>query len=118
MLANPNLCIWNIKYSSHLLRSYAMADSLLAVEQSPALARLSGLRPGEEALVVGIAPACQGAERRRLLDLGILPGTRIAAALVSPSGNPVAYRVRGSLIALRTSQAEQILISGPGEVIP
>lgn len=79
-------------------------------------ARLTALKPGEDAVVAGIAPTCRGAERRRFLDLGILPGTRIEAALASPSGNPVAYRVRGALIALRHNQAEHIQIIRPEEM--
>jgi DtxR family Mn-dependent transcriptional regulator len=72
--------------------------------------RLTALRPGQQAIVAAIAPACRGAERRRFLDLGILPGTQIEAALASPSGNPIAYRIRGSLIALRHDQADHIQI--------
>lgn len=79
-------------------------------------ARLTTLKPGEQAVVAGIAPTCRGAERRRFLDLGILPGTRVEAVLVSPSGNPVAYRIRGALIALRHDQADHILITRPKEV--
>jgi DtxR family transcriptional regulator, Mn-dependent transcriptional regulator len=63
---------------------------------------------GEEAKVVAISPACQGPQRRRLLDLGVVPGTRIVAELVSTSGDPVAYRIRGAVIALRREQAEWI----------
>jgi Fe2+ transport system protein FeoA len=48
------------------------------------------------------------------MDLGILPGTVIAAELVSPGGDPVAYRVRGTLLALRREQAEHILINRVG----
>ncbi len=73
--------------------------------------RLTSLKPGQHAIVAAIAPACRGAERRRFLDLGILPGTQIEAALASPSGNPVAYRIRGALIALRHDQAEHIQIT-------
>jgi DtxR family Mn-dependent transcriptional regulator len=73
--------------------------------------RLTSLKPGQQATVAAIAPACRGVERRRFLDLGILPGTQIEAALASPSGNPVAYRIRGSLIALRHEQAEHIQIT-------
>lgn len=86
----------------------------LAARTSPTQAspaqRLTSLKPGQQAIVAAIAPTCRGAERRRLLDLGILPGTQIEAALASPSGNPVAYRIRGSLIALRHDQAEHIQI--------
>lgn len=63
---------------------------------------------GEGARVLGISPACQGAQRRRLLDLGVVPGTVIEAEMASASGDPIAYRIRGAVIALRRSQAEWI----------
>jgi Fe2+ transport system protein FeoA len=53
---------------------------------------------------------CAGANRRRLMDLGILPGTRLQAELKSPLGDPVAYRVREALIALRREQAREVEI--------
>lgn len=71
---------------------------------------LSSLRPGELGVVTGIAPNVRGAERRRLLDLGVLPGTEIIAELRSPSGNPMAYRIRGAVIALRDDQARMISV--------
>jgi Fe2+ transport system protein FeoA len=61
--------------------------------------RLSSLRVGESRTVVGISAACQGLQRRRLLDLGVIPGTEVTAVFDSPLGNPTAYRVRGALIA-------------------
>ncbi|MCP5099172.1 MAG: ferrous iron transport protein A [Chloroflexi bacterium] len=72
---------------------------------------LSGLSVGETAVVSHIAPTCRGAERRRFMDLGILPGTKIAAEMRSPSGDPTAYRIRGAVIALRTEQASHIKIN-------
>jgi Fe2+ transport system protein FeoA len=59
---------------------------------------------------VAISQASRGAERRRLLDLGILPGTKITAETRSPSGDPTAYIIRGALIALRQNQAKQIKV--------
>ncbi|MEZ4623019.1 MAG: metal-dependent transcriptional regulator [Caldilineaceae bacterium] len=69
---------------------------------------LSTLALGESGTVLRLSPRCQGAERRRLLDLGILPGTVIHAEMISPSGDPVAYRIRGALIGLRKEQADFI----------
>ena len=69
------------------------------------------LRPGESAEVVRISPACQGAQRRRLLDLGVLPGTVVSAEFEGALSDPMAYRIRGALIALRKSQAEWIYIT-------
>jgi DtxR family Mn-dependent transcriptional regulator len=72
--------------------------------------RLDTLEPGQMGEVITISPACRGLERRRLLDLGILPGTMIRSEFVSPSGDPVAYRIRDALIALRKQQAKNIRI--------
>ncbi|MGD9375983.1 MAG: FeoA family protein, partial [Anaerolineae bacterium] len=82
------------------------------VEQS-AVEHLSDLEPGEKAVVAGLSPSCRGSERRRFLDLGILPGTAVEAEMISPSGDPTAYRVRGALLALRREQAEYIRITRP-----
>lgn len=71
---------------------------------------LDALRPGESAEVVRLAATVQGPARRRLLDLGVVPGTVIRAELASVSGDPVAYRIRGALIALRDAQAREILV--------
>lgn len=72
--------------------------------------RLSSLREGETAAMVGLTPACVGPERNRLLDLGVVPGTEVAIELVSAHGSPIAYRIRGAVIALRREQADRILI--------
>lgn len=69
---------------------------------------LDQLKPNAAATVVALTS--EGAERRRMLDLGILPGTRVEAVMGSPLGDPVAYRVRGSVVALRREQARQIQI--------
>ncbi len=75
---------------------------------------LADAAPGETVRVLEISPVCQGAQRRRLLDLGVVRGTRITPELVSAPGDPVAYRIRGALIALRREQARWILVERPG----
>jgi len=77
---------------------------------------LADLRVGERARVLGLTPACRGAERRRLLDLGFVAGTPVEVEMVSPAGDPTAYRVRGTVIALRREQAGLIRIA-TGETI-
>jgi len=78
--------------------------------------RLSGLDLGQRAVVVGISRVCRGQPRRRLLDLGIVPGTVVTAELRSPSGDPTAYRIRGAMIALRREQADLIHVEREPEV--
>jgi Fe2+ transport system protein FeoA len=70
--------------------------------------RLDELRPPMDAVVVGLDAV--GAERRRLMDLGILPGCTVRAERVSPLGDPTAYVVRGGLVALRRAQAEKVVV--------
>jgi DtxR family Mn-dependent transcriptional regulator len=75
---------------------------------------LTSLKPGEVAHIVNLSPRIRGVERRRLMDLGILPGTLIETEMVSAGGDPIAYRIRGAVIALRNSQAELINICRDG----
>jgi DtxR family Mn-dependent transcriptional regulator len=72
---------------------------------------LSSLKIGEAGTILGIAKALRGQQRRRLMDLGIVPGTKIEAELESLTGDPVAYRVRGTTVALRKKQTEKIYLS-------
>lgn len=76
---------------------------------------LANLQPGDTARVVSLSPALRGSERRRFMDLGILPGTQLTAELVSAGGDPTAYLVRGALIALRREQAQHIKVRRQAE---
>ena len=90
---------------------------LAAEEMEGPFETLSTLRLHESGRVVRISPACRGLERRRLMDLGIIPGTEVEAEIRSPVGDPTAYRVRGAVIALRREQADQVLITRPMEAV-
>lgn len=48
--------------------------------------------------------------RRRLLDIGLTPGTTVEKVMVNPGGNLIAYMIRGALIAIRNDDAEQVLV--------
>jgi DtxR family Mn-dependent transcriptional regulator len=71
---------------------------------------LSKLHDDQTAEVVALDEACQGYTRRRLLDLGMTPGALLKPEMRNFFGDPRAYRVRGTLIALRREQAEQVLV--------
>ncbi len=70
---------------------------------------LADITPGSTGMVTAVHS--EGPERRRMMDLGIVPGTVIRAEMRSPMGDPVAYRVRGALIALRREQARLIEVT-------
>lgn len=69
---------------------------------------LSQLDIGEQASVVAVDG--EGIWKRRMLDLGLVRGTKVKAIQRSPSGDPVAYYIRGAVIALRSEDASKILI--------
>ncbi len=71
---------------------------------------LASLSLGDKGVVAELSPACRGLQRRRLMDLGIVPGTTIEAEMRSPGGDPTAYRIRGATIALRREHAELVLV--------
>jgi DtxR family Mn-dependent transcriptional regulator len=75
---------------------------------------LNVLKMGEKGRVVSLSPRIRGAERRRMMDLGVLPGTVISAEFVSPGGDPTAYRIRDALIAIRGDQAQWIRVEPVG----
>jgi len=69
---------------------------------------LANLAPGSVCQIVSLE--LSGLLRRRILDLGIVPGTLIRCIRRGPSGDPTAYLVRETLIALRSEEAAQILV--------
>ena len=71
---------------------------------------LDNLSLNKSSRVAGLS-AC-GAMRRRMIDLGIVEGTKIECVGRSPSGDPSAYLVRGAVIAIRKRDARNILVDG------
>jgi DtxR family Mn-dependent transcriptional regulator len=114
-ISPQRVCLW-ADGDEHILAPMVAAN--LSVVPLPRAAReeqsvgepLSSLKPGEEGKVLLLSRQCRGQERRRLLDLGVLPGTVIRAELKSPNGDPTAYRIRDALMALRAEQAEVIRV--------
>lgn len=75
-------------------------------------ATLAGLKSGSRAVILGLTAS--GEMRRRLEDIGFVPSTPVVCIRYSPLGDPHAYRIRGSIIALRRKDAETILIREEG----
>ena len=70
------------------------------------------LAPGHRAWVGELS--AQGELRRRLRELGFVPGAQVECLGRSPLGDPAAYRVRGAGVALRRRDA-QVIALGRGE---
>lgn len=74
----------------------------------PQMRSLHTLEVGEQGYVQKLC--CEGGIRRRLLDIGLVEGTTVTCVGRSPSGDPMAYRIRGAVIAIRNADAANILI--------
>lgn len=75
---------------------------------------LTNLQKGETSTITELSSSLNGAERRRLLDLGIVPGFEITYLYPSPLGEPRAFRILDSEIALRREQTNNIFIESEG----
>ena len=74
--------------------------------------RMSSLSVGEKGRIVAVTN--EGAIRRRLMDIGFTEGTRVACLRRSPLGDPTAFTVKGSVIALRREDAAGIYVETEG----
>lgn len=50
----------------------------------------------------------QGALRRRLLDMGLTPKTKIQVTKIAPMGDPMELYLRGYVLTLRLQDAAEI----------
>ena len=93
-----------------------LAALLLAAEIPPSdmtrgkALSLIDLQEGEASEIIEIVADCQGFTRRRLLDLGMTHGALVSVELSSAFGGPRAYRIRGTLVALRDDQASKVKV--------
>ena len=68
---------------------------------------LKDLRPGESGTVIGFA---NQALPRRLLEMGLLPGTEVTVVRLAPFGDPMDLKVHGYHLSIRKKQASLICV--------
>jgi ferrous iron transport protein A len=66
------------------------------------------MRPDDEAVVLSV----EGTEHesRRLIDLGLVPGTPVRALRCAPLRDPIAFRFRDTTLCLRREQAKLVRV--------
>lgn len=69
---------------------------------------LCDLKVGECGTVVSVKS--KGDILRRLLDIGVISGTRVKCVLKSPLGDPTAYLIRGAVMALRKEDCLDVMV--------
>ena len=72
---------------------------------------LKKMTPGTQGIIAGIDPECLLS--RRLLDLGFAEGTGIQCLFHSMFGDPTAYEICGTVIALRAGDGASVLVRLP-----
>lgn len=71
---------------------------------------LDQLKVGTSAVITAVCG--DGALRCRLLDMGLIPHTRVTLQKVAPMGDPIEIRVRGYELTLRVEEAQKIEVEG------
>lgn len=71
--------------------------------------KLSELAPGNAGVIESVGG--EAAFRRRLIDMGITPGTKVTIVRLAPFGDPIQINIRGYELSIRKSEADQILVS-------
>ena len=69
---------------------------------------LLALRPGQQARICALELG--GGMRRRLRDMGMIEGALVSCLGVSPGGDPKAYLLRGTALALRAVDSGRIRV--------
>ncbi|TET35028.1 MAG: ferrous iron transport protein A [Planctomycetota bacterium] len=69
---------------------------------------LSSVAEGASAVIVKVGG--KGKFRRRLLEMGFVPGTEITVVKCAPLHDPWEYRLKGSHVSLRRSEAREIIV--------
>ncbi|RLB58311.1 MAG: hypothetical protein DRI34_05275 [Deltaproteobacteria bacterium] len=72
--------------------------------------RLVDIEPGRAARVLQVD--ARGAVRQRLLDMGLLPGVEVRVERLAPGGDPIWIGLKGSQLALRSSEASAVMVEG------
>lgn len=69
---------------------------------------LEEMKPGATGRIVQISGDARS--RRRIVDMGVTPGTTVAVERVAPLGDPIEVRVRGYRLLVRRSEASHITV--------
>lgn len=92
--------------------SFEYSSFVIPPDMSPAIQPLTSVALGTTVTVaeINLPPA----SRPRLMEMGLLVGTKVELVRFAPMGDPVEIKVRGYNLTLRKSEAEQILVKTSG----
>ena len=73
------------------------------------MTNLLNLKIGEKGVVLNVE--AEKTLKQRLRDIGFIKGTEVLVLHRSPSGDPIAYKLKNTVIALRNIDAKNIMVS-------
>lgn len=79
----------------------------------PAQVPLHELKVGQRGIIVRVGG--RGPVRRRMMDMGLVSGTKVKVVRVAPLGDPVEFEVKGYSLSLRKSEARNVIVEAPAE---
>lgn len=69
---------------------------------------LNNLKPGEKARILKVL--AKGTVRRKLMDMGLVPGSEIEVIRTAPLGDPIEFRIKGYSLSIRKQEAINIVV--------
>jgi ferrous iron transport protein B len=78
---------------------------------------LQNLSPGQSGVILSVGSQ-SGAVKRRLVDMGLTPGTAVAVKRIAPLGDPIEVRLRGYELSLRKDDAARIVVGAAAPPLP
>ncbi|MGC9359378.1 MAG: FeoA family protein [Anaerolineae bacterium] len=63
---------------------------------------------GQQGIVVRVGSL--GPAKRRMMDMGLVPGTPVTVRRVAPLGDPIEFTVKGYSLSLRKSEAHEVIV--------
>ncbi|WP_370572942.1 ferrous iron transport protein A [Methanomethylovorans sp.] len=69
---------------------------------------LNNLQPGEKARIIKVL--AKSTVRRKLMDMGLVPGSEIEVIRTAPLGDPIEFRIKGYSLSIRKQEAVNIVV--------
>jgi Fe2+ transport system protein FeoA/Mn-dependent DtxR family transcriptional regulator len=105
--------VLHVRLDGNVIPLASAAARHVSVVPAPVLPVPMGELPvGGQARVVEIAGS--GKHQRRMLDMGFVPGAEVSTVRKAPLGDPIEYRIKGTAVALRSKDADTVLVEELG----
>ena len=86
----------------------------MSTQAKTAAGNLEQLEPGQSGVILSVGHE-NGPVKRRLVDMGLTPGTQVTVRKIAPFGDPIEVRLRGYELSLRKADAAQIAVCPQSE---